>query len=157
MKTNHAKLKTPELIEETTSGQRQDIQISDIKYQNISYCMINRNKRVNYYDFVSIDFLKAANELSNLDWSYKKNGISFFNWKKDDNIWCHRMDENMWLVLTAVKKNGIYTGYQWYSYPDNESLMNTIRLFFEELNWFASLGWETIKWKNDFNTLKELV
>ncbi len=113
--------------------------------------MVNRNKNVSYVDQVSIDYIEAVKELNDLDWTYKNNGISFFNLKNGDNVFCNRQGENKWFVLTRVMKDGVYTGYQWASYPDHESLINTIRLFFEDGDWFHSLHWDMIKWKSDFS------
>jgi hypothetical protein len=126
-------------------------QNTDIKYQNFTYCLVNRNRKVKYVNQVSIDFTKAVKELNDLDWTYKDNGISIFNLRNDQNIFCSRLKTDKWLVLTRVMKGGVYTGYQWASYPDHESLINTIRLFFEEVDWLASLHYDMIKWESDFS------
>jgi hypothetical protein len=122
----------------------------EIKYQNIIYCMINRNKRIRYGDQVQIDFVKAVNELKSLDHTYQENGISFINLKTNENLFCSKMQKDKWFILTPLLNNGVYQGYQWTSYPHTESLINTTRLFFEEMNWLHSQDWKAIKWKSDF-------
>ena len=124
-------------------------QDTDIKYQHIVYCKCNRNNCVSYTDHVPIDLVKATNELNGMDWTWKNNGITFINLKNDDDIFCHRLKENKWFVATRVMKDDVYTGLHWVAYPDHESLINTIRLFFEEVAWFEMLDWNIIKWENE--------
>jgi hypothetical protein len=112
--------------------------------------MVNRNKRVRYRDQVQINFAKAVNELKSLDYTYRENGISFINLKDNSNLFCSRMKAEKWFVQTPVLIDGIYNGYQWTSYPDTESMIHTVRLFFEEVSWFRTLDWKAIKWKSDF-------
>ncbi len=134
----------PEPIQ-TVQGQQ-----NDTAYQNFIYCMVNRNKHVHYTDQVSIDYPKAESEIASLDWTFKDNGISIFNLRNDDNIFCSRLQDDRWLVLTRVLENNIYAGYQWSSYPNHQSLLNTIRVFFEEGSWFERLEWTKIKWESNF-------
>jgi hypothetical protein len=129
----------------------QQIEGVEIKYQNIIHCMINRNKRVRYRDQVPIDFVKAVSELKNLDHMYRENGISFINLKDNSNLFCSRMREDKWCVQTPVLIDGVYKGYQWTSYPDTDSMINTVRLFFEELDWMNTQDWQSIRWKSDFS------
>jgi len=124
-------------------------QNTDIKYQNIIYCMINRNKKVSYNKQASIDFVKAVNELKSLDWTYQNNGISFINLKNTDGLFCSKIKDNKWLVLTAVLDNGVYHGYQWASYPNTRSLIHTVKLFFEETTWFYTQSWNRIKYESE--------
>ncbi len=113
--------------------------------------MVNRNKKVNYVNQISIDFVKAVKELNDLDWTYKNNGVSFFNLRNDDNVFCSRFEKDKWFVLTRVLENGVYAGYQWSSYPNHQSLLITIRAFFEEGPWFETLNWNKIKWESNFS------
>lgn len=141
-------LQLKQVLEPTMVQQSQD---ANIKYQNIIYYMINRTKCVYYPEQVTIDLLTAINELNGIDWTWKNNGISFINLKNDDNIFCHRLERDKWFVATKVK-DGDYSGYQWISYPDHESLINTIRLFFEDLSWFDVLNWNMVRWESYFGT-----
>jgi len=135
----------PEPIQ-TVQGQQ-----TDTAYQNFVYCMSNRNKKVYGPNMPSIDYQKAVSEINGMDPTYKNNGISIFNLRVDDNIFCSRLKEDKWFVLTRILENNVYTGCQWASYSDHQSLLNVIRIFFEEDNWFDMLKWKKIKWEDDFS------
>ena len=122
----------------------------DIKYQDIEYCMHSRNKTVYYNRHEQIDFQLAISELKSLEWTLSQNGISFHNNKTDQSIFCHRLTEDKWLVLTPIKTDGVWTGYEWVSYPETNSLIKVLKLYFEENLWFYSLNWKEVKWTNDF-------
>ena len=123
---------------------------TDIKYQDIEYCLHNRNKSVYYNEHKQIDFQLAVAELESLDWALSQNGISFHNNKTDQSIFSHRLAEDKWLVLTPIKTDGVWTGYEWVSYPDTASLINVLKLYFDEIPWFNTLTWKEVKWTSDF-------
>ena len=143
-----------QLIDNKTRDLDSSLQIqltrTEVKYQDIEYCMLNRHKKVFYDAHEKIDFNRAVNELKSLDWTYAKNGISFINNKTDDSIFCHRLGKEKWLVTTPIKSKGVWTGYQWISYPDIDSIINTLKLYFEEIPWFHILSWKKVKWMSDF-------
>ncbi len=112
----------------------------DFKYQDIEYCMLNRNKKVFYDAHAKIDFQNAIKELKGLDWTYAKNGISFINTKTDEGFFCHRLGKVKWIVTTPIKNNGDWTGYQWVSYPNIDSIIRTLELYFEGRPWFNTLS-----------------
>ena len=112
--------------------------------------MHNRNKTVYYDAHKQVDLQLAIAELQSLDWTLPKNGISFINNKTDQGIFSHRLSKDKWLVTTPIKANGIWTGYEWVSYPNTESLINLLKLYFEETSWFQSLTWKEVKWTSDF-------
>jgi len=123
---------------------------TDIKYQDIEYCMHNRNNCVYYNEHKQVDLQLALSELTSLDWTVSQNGISFINNKNDQCIFCHRLTENKWSVLTPIKVDGVWTGKEWASYPETESLIGVIKLFFEETPWFSTLRWREVKMTSDF-------
>ena len=125
-------------------------QETDAKYYNFIYTMDNRNKSVFYNQCAQIELPKAIAELNGMDWTYVKNGISFINLNNDDGIFGHRVEQNKWHITSPVKENGEYYGYQWSSCTDHESLLHTMRLFFEESSWFETQRWNKILWENDF-------
>ena len=145
--TNQKNLQLKQVLEPTVIQQSQD---TDIKHQDIEYCMCNRNKIVYYEDHVQVDLQLAITEFKNLDWTYLKNGISFHNNKTDQSLFCHRIKEDSWLAQTPIRIEGIWTGYQWVSYPDTIMIINVIRLYFEEMPWFHTLSWGKVRWTNDF-------
>ena len=51
--------------------------IPDVKYQDITYHMDNSDKTVSWQEHSQIDFLKAMNEMKNLDLKYDNNYITF--------------------------------------------------------------------------------
>ena len=124
---------------------------SDIKYQDIEYCMHNRKKIVYYNEHKKIDFHLAVDELKSLGCTLWQNGISIYNNKTDQSIFCHRLVEDKWLVFTPIKTDGIWSGYEWVSYPDTASLINVLKLYFEETPWFNTLTWKQVKWTSDFD------
>jgi len=123
---------------------------TDIKYQDIEYCMHNRNKTIYYDAHKQVDIQLAVAELTSLDWTLPKNGISFHNNKTDQSIFSHRLAEDKWLVLTPIKVDGVWTRKEWVSYPDTASLINALNLYFEEIPWFHTLTWKEVKWTSDF-------
>ena len=123
---------------------------TDDKYQDIEYCMLNRHKKVFYDAHAKTDFRKAIIELKGLDWTYAKNGISFINNKTDECFFCHRLGNEKWLVTTPIKSDGGWTGYEWVSYPNIDSIIYTLKLYFEENPWFHTLSWQRVKWTSDF-------
>ena len=74
------------VLQETTVDElsKQDT-IPDVKYQDITYHMDNSDKTVSCKEHAQIDFLKAMNEMKNLDWKYANNYITFFN-EKQKNV-----------------------------------------------------------------------
>jgi hypothetical protein len=124
--------------------------ITETKYQDIEYCMLNRHKKVFYDAHTKIDFQTAKNELKGLDWTYTKNGISFYNNKKDESLFCHRLQKEKWLVATPIKVGVCWTGYEWVASPGIDSIIYTLRLFFEETPWFHTLSWQRTKWSSDY-------
>lgn len=114
---------------------------SCIEYQDIEYCMANRGRAVYYSEHKSIDCCSAVHEMSNLDWTFSKNGISFINNKTDQSIFFQRLNLDSWYVDTAEKGEGGFTGYFWAATIDTASALAVLRLFFEESDWFSAVTW----------------
>ena len=91
-----------EQIPEQISSQNQE---TTVKHSNFIYCLINRNKTVPFRDQSSIDYAKAESEIQSLDWTFKDNGISIFNLRIDDDIFCSRIGKDRWFVLTRKQLN----------------------------------------------------
>lgn len=84
----------------------------DSSYQKFLYCLANRNRHVYYPWHESIDYQKAESEISSLNWTYRQNGISILNASTNENIFCSRLQDDKWFVLTAVLENNVYEGFQ---------------------------------------------
>jgi hypothetical protein len=136
------KLLNPEKLDDSISVLTDD----DIKYQDFEYTLINRDRVVFLEDHKKIDFTLALKELNDLDWTLFKNGISIYNNKLNENIFCHRVNENAWWVLTPIKLDGVWTGHEWAASTDTETLIGVLELFFEEMPWFKGLIWKKINW-----------
>jgi len=84
------------VFQETTvdESSKQDT-IPDVKYQDITYHMDNSDKTISWKEHAQIDFLKAMNEMKNLDWKYDNNYITFVNEKTKECVQFLRKDEHV--------------------------------------------------------------
>lgn len=122
-------------------AQSQTLAMSCTEYQATEYCMVNRGKTVCYGEHKSIDHCGAVHEMSNLDWTLSKNGISFINNKADRSVFFRRLNLDSWYVETAEKDMGGFTGYFLSATIDTASALAVLRLFFEESDWFGAVAW----------------
>ena len=103
--------------------------------------MVNRGKAIYYKEHKGIDYYAAMHEMSNLDWTFSKNGISFINNKNDCSVFFRRINLDSWYIETAEKIGGQFAGYFWGATIDSSSALVVLRLFFEENKWFEAITW----------------
>ena len=137
------------LIQKIKSSElsRQDI-ISDVKYQDITYHMDNRDKTVYSKEHAQIDFLKAMNEMENLDWNYENNYITFVNNKTEECVQFLRKSKNNWYAEVPINDGPKWDGYAWSCDTESKPVMDMLRLYFEEVSWFGMLSWKMRRFKH---------
>ena len=137
------------LIQKINSSElsRQDI-ISDVKYQDITYHMDNRDKTVYIKEHAQIDFLKAMNEMENLDWNYENNYITFVNNKTKECVQFLRKSKNNWYAEVPINDGPKWDGYAWSCDTESKPITDMLRLYFEEVPWFGMLSWKMRRFKH---------
>jgi len=116
--------------------------MSDTKYQDIIYHMHNIDKTVESKEKIHIDFLKAMNEMEKIDWKYVRNYIGFTNERTEECIQFVRVEKDKWYAEALIGHGKDWKGYVWYNYSNSKTLVNMLRLFFEEVSWFGMLSWK---------------
>ncbi len=122
--------------------------ISDVKYQDITYHMDNRDKTVYGKEHAQIDFLNAMNELENLDWNYENNYITFVNNKTEECVQFLRKSKNNWYAEVPINDGPNWDGYTWSCDIESKPIMDMLRLYFEEVPWFGMLSWKMRRFKH---------
>jgi len=115
--------------------------IQDTKYQDITYYKQNGNDIIEAKDCVLIDFIKAMNEMENLNWNLF-NHIGFVNNKRNENLQFIREGFDNWYADVPIKNGKKWEGYYWAAYGDSKNVSVMMRLFFEEVEWFGMLKWK---------------
>ena len=121
--------------------------VSDVKYQDITYYIYDSTKSVESKDRVSIDFLKAVNEMEDLDYRFERNFIGFENNKTDECVQFIRQGEDKWYAEVPINNGKNWEGYAWASYSDSKTVTDMLKLFFEEVPWFGMLSWKMRRFK----------
>jgi len=121
--------------------------ISEVDYQHIIYYMSNPGKVVRSKDMIPIDFIKATTEMKNLDWNYELNYIGFKNKKTNECVQFIRQGQDKWYAEVPIIHGKGWDGYAWCSYSDSKTIVNTMKLFFEEVLWFGMLSWKMRRYK----------
>jgi len=109
--------------------------------QYITYYKQNGNDIIEAKDCVLIDFIKAMNEMENLNWNLF-NHIGFVNHKRNENLQFIREGFDNWYADVPIDDGVNWGGYCWGAYSDNKTISNMMRLFFEEVEWFGMLEWK---------------
>jgi hypothetical protein len=122
--------------------------VVDVKFQNIIYYMNNNVKKVSQKQNMQIDFIKAVNEMNELDWNYENNFIGFDNLSKHECVQFIRQGQDKWYAEVPIKHGMKWDGYAWCSYTDSKTVTNLLRLFFEEVPWFGMLSWKMRRFKH---------
>ena len=122
--------------------------VSDIKYQDIIYYMQNTTKVVESRDQIYIDFLKAVSEMNNLDYTFECNYIGFVNQRTNECVQFIRQGQDKWYAEVPIMHGKGWDGYAWCSYSDSKTIVNMMRLFFEEVLWFGMLSWKMRRFKH---------
>jgi len=124
----------------------QDI-VPDVKYQDIIYYMHNTDKTVLSEDQIPIDFLKAMAEMNNLDHTFERNYIGYTNQRTNECVQFIRQGQDKWYADVPIMHGKGWDGYAWCSYSDSKTIVNMMRLFFEEVLWFGMLSWKMGRFK----------
>ena len=122
--------------------------VVNVKFQNIIYYMNNNVKKISQKQNVQIDFIKAVNEMNELDWNYEENFIGFDNLSKHECVQFIRQGDDKWYAEVPIKHGMKWDGYAWCSYTDSKTVTNLLRLFFEEVPWFGMLSWKMRRFKH---------
>jgi len=122
--------------------------VVDVKHQDITYHMDNSDKTINHKDHAQIDFLKAMNEMKNLDWNYSNNYITFVNNKTKECVQFLRKSEDNWYAEVPINDGMNWDGYAWSCDTNSKPVMDMLRLYFEEVAWFGMLSWKMRRFKH---------
>jgi hypothetical protein len=126
---------------------KQDVKL-DVKYQNVTYYKNNRDGFVSALEFKTIDFLGACSEIKKIDWLFPKNHIGFSR-KGDDSVLFKRKNETKWSAEIPVFDGEEWTGWSLFAHSDTNTILDMLRLFFEEVPWFDTLSWKMGRAKHD--------
>jgi len=137
------------LIQEIDNAElsKQDT-IVDIKFQHIIYYLQNPGRYVDSKKNTPIDFLKAMNEMKNLDFNYEKNFIGFSNKKTNECVQFIRKGADEWYAEVPINGGMNWDGYAWSCDTTSQPVMDMLRLFFEEVPWFGMLSWKMRRFKH---------
>jgi hypothetical protein len=122
--------------------------VVNVKFQNIIYYMNNNVKKISQKQNVQIDFIKAVNEMNELDWNYEENFIGFDNLSKHECVQFIRQGDDKWYAEVPIKHGMKWDGYAWCSYTNSKIVTDLLRLFFEEVPWFGMLSWKMRRFKH---------
>ena len=120
----------------------QDVmQNTEEKYQNITYWKHGKFETVSGLEFIPINVEKAISEAQNLLPEYEE-GIGFTNGRNKDAIHFIRKGKNYWRATVPVFTREKWDGYYYQASSNTKGVMDVIRLFFDELDWFGMLGFK---------------
>lgn len=123
------------------------LQNTEIKYQQITYWKHGKFEEVNALLFTPIDLKKALHETEKILWEHKES-IGFTNGRNKDAINFRRYEEDKWLAQVPIFTKDEWDGYCWLAYSDTKTTLDTIRLFFEEVEWFGMLDFKMDRHKD---------
>jgi len=135
---NHKSISKKLYNEEYLQEQKE---ITDTKYQDITYYKQNGSEIIESDKWVSIDFLKAMSEMEKLNCN-KFNYIGFVNHNTHETVQFIRKEENYWYADVPINAGVNWDGYIWGAYSESKTISNMMRLFFEEVEWFRMLSWK---------------
>ena len=121
-----------------TDDQAQD---TDHKYQEIFYWKYGRFETVRPPPFREISLQKALSETEKLLYEYKE-CIGFSNARNHDSINIVRQAQDAWYAAVPIFKGEEWTGYHYTTETDTRRILDVIRLFFEEVEWFGMLDFK---------------
>ena len=125
---------------EGTSSQQVSIQSQQKDSEDIIFCMANTGQFVGIGQHKRIECTDAVLKTKNLDWTFRKNGISFINNKTGDNLFFCRVDSDKWYADTPIRLANT-EGLFWASFVDESTMEKMITLFFAEADWFSATHW----------------
>lgn len=120
----------------------QDVmQSTEEKYQNITYWKHGKFETVSGLEFIPISVEKAISKAQDLLPEYEE-GIGFTNGGNKDAIHFIRKGKNYWRATVPVFTRREWDGYYYQASSDTKGVMDVIRLFFDELDWFGMLDFK---------------
>ena len=122
--------------------------IVDVKFQHIIYYLQNPGRFVDSKKNIPVDFIKAMNEMKNLDYNYEDNFIGFENKKTNECVQFIRKGEDDWYAEVPITHGKGWDGYAWCCDTKSKPVMDMVRLFFEEVPWFGMLDWKMRRFKH---------
>lgn len=102
--------------------------------------MANTGQFVSFSQHKHIELDEAISKTSKLDWTYRKNGISFINNNTNDSLFFCRMDSQKWYTDTPIQLSK-YDGLVWTSIVDQPTMEKLLESYFAEGDWFSLTGW----------------
>ncbi len=125
-------LQNPQIQEQTLAN--------TTSYQDIEYSMANTGQFVSIGQHKHIELEDAKSKTKNLDWTFRKNGISFINNKTGENLFLSRMEYDKWYADTPIRIPS-YEGFFWTSFVDLNTMERLLDSFFAEDDWFSVTHW----------------
>lgn len=119
----------------------------DIRYQNITYYKCDGGIEVKSSDHVRIELPQAISEVTELGHGGYNHFIGFVNEDTKVYIQFARYYEHGWRADVPINGGKGWDGYYWGCHADLESVLNTVRLFFEAGPWFDSLEFTMRRYK----------
>ena len=108
--------------------------------QDIIYCMANTGRSVSIGQNRRTDANESIANTLKLDWTLRKNGISFINRSTDDALFFSRVGPDRWYADTPIRLTRI-EGMVWASFVDEPTVKKMLELFFSESDWFSATRW----------------
>lgn len=117
----------------------------DTKHQQIIYYKWDRNEAVCSKDNTPIDLQKAISEIRGLDWTYSQNHLGFRNILTNETVQFVRLEQDKWYLESLIRPGVKWEGYAWVSEANTESVVELVKLFFEEMPWLYVVDWKLEK------------
>ena len=117
------------------------LQSADEKHQDIIYWKFGKFETVHPLSWTQIDLQKALDETQKLLPEYDES-IGFSNGRNKDAIHFTRVGKDRWKVQVPIFTRPEWDGYYWRAATNTKLALDTIRLFFDELEWFGMLGFK---------------
>lgn len=116
------------------------LQETSVEYQDITYWKYTATETVHGTSSTPIDLQKALHETQKL--SQPGDIIGFTNGKNKDAINFVFQGHDSWYVEVPIFDKPEWDGYFWNANSDTKTVLDVIRLFFDELEWFDMLGFK---------------
>ena len=131
-------------LPQTSLGDKTD---QDIKYQNITYYKCDGKTVVKSSDHARIELPRAISEVTELGHGGYDHFIGFVYEDTNECLQFAHYYEHDWYADVPINPGIDWDGYYWGCHTDLESVLNTVRLFFEAGPWFDSLRFTMRRYK----------
>jgi len=130
--------KRPQMPETITIPKQDEEEKTD--FQLITYYKNDGVKIVKGEANVPIGYFKAKNEIPKINYNITDNYIGFHNHKTGQTLQMVRMAEDLWYVENLPGSIN-FQGWIWFHETDTQSVLNLVKLFFDEAEWFDTVNW----------------